>query len=213
MRKILSEGLCFTGLLATVAFLNTAGRFAIPKLLNYQTLASYSIFWTVICGPFIILQAMMGFVLLPKIREHYIAGQLFQKMQETKKTFPAALILITLFGIFMYFFSSWVIGIAYPHKYFIPDSVKVLLVFLGLLRFCYAFVSALVGAVASVRELLIANILAIISVIIFFLLAFLLYRNMGLFGIVLSLCCAWIFRSTGWAVMGVVSLKRHHSER
>jgi O-antigen/teichoic acid export membrane protein len=212
MGKIFREGLCFIVMLATVAFLNTADRFVIPKLLGYEALANYFIFWTVICGPFIMLQTAIGFILLPKIREYHVSGRLPEKIRRSGRAIFAAASLAVLSGVFVYFFSSWIIGLFYPGKYSIADPVKALLVILGLLRLSYSVVSSLVGAVASLKGLIFSNLLALLSVAVFFYCALYLFRGHGLWGIAVSLCCAWAFRIAAWAGVAAVSLRRPYAE-
>lgn len=207
IKKILSEGLMFTGMVATVGFLNVADRFTIPKLLSYEILANYFVFWTVICGPFILLQTTIAFVLLPKARQYHMDGNILQKIREVKKYVLPAVAFLIFLCIFMYFFSSWIIGKMYAGKYAMSASVKILLIFLGASRLYYAFASALVGAVVPFKGLLVSNFVAILSVTVFISTIAILGEGSGLFGIVFSLCCAWLVRNIGWTVIFARSVK------
>ncbi|NQT33527.1 MAG: oligosaccharide flippase family protein [Candidatus Omnitrophica bacterium] len=207
LKRVLSEGFMFAGLVITVGFMNTLDRLAIPKIMGYDMLADYTVFWTIICGPFILLQTGIGFVLLPWFRKKHIDENISEFTMKMKRYIPIALFFVLLMCVFLYFFSSWFVATVYPNKYYISQPVKVFLVLLGVLRLYYAFISAMLGAVASFKDLVIANAAAVLSVLVFFIVLFVFGGNVGLFGIVFALCSAWLARNISYTAVVSRSIK------
>lgn len=209
-KKLLIEGALFTGITGSLALLNTMDRFVLPKYLDYAVLGNYSVFYTLLVAPFIMLQTGVGYILMPIYRHKYMKGDLSGAVGEIKKLIPMVLGMCVVLAVMIYYFSEYMAGAFYHGKYSVTFTAKMLLLLVGVVRLYYSFTSSIIGGVADAKELISANTIGFISVGIIFI--FLLFPGVTVERVCLAMCFGWIIRCVGYTFIALDCVRKGELE-
>ncbi len=193
LKFVFKEGIMFAGIIASISFMNTLDRLLIPKLFGYDIFANYTVSWSVLCYPFILVQTGIGFILMPHFRASYINNTLGNEFKRIKNLLPLFLIGIIIFTIGLFLCSDYIIHFFFENKFAVPRSMKFILIILGLVKLYYGFISSLFGAVAKMADLVKANLIGLLCLFLFIIFAIIFKAS--LFSIIALMSSVWILRS------------------
>lgn len=190
-KQIFRLSIGFAVSMLNMTLLGTGDKFLIENYLGLDQLGEYFYISSLFLYPFLLLQNYVGFKELVR----------FKKFIDIK-TMNTVLrkVLLGAMGFSVLIFAMVYFAVAMgllPEMVFSNPTIVILLIGMGMLRLCYAPISAAMGAIANPEMLKKANIISTVFSILLLLLCFYIF-DLSVESIVLGFFSLWLLRIAVW---------------
>lgn len=190
-RSLWSRAFAFAGIQGGGSLLGQLERILIPILVSLDGLAAYSVVASVIGSPYKLLQAGIGWSLVPRIRQSKTSKERIRLVRNelrfgTGLGLLSAGILLPISGPIVF----WLYGDKYPVSF----SLLIAVVVLGCIRTLYGVASGTIGGLGDERALALYNRLGWLAIMLGALLSYFL-SFAGVVGVVWGVSAAWGLRT------------------
>ncbi len=193
IQKVFKEGLFFWGIIWSIQILNVLDRWLIPKILNYEILANYSIHWWLIGAIVVPIQAGIGYTLMPQL----IKSNLERTKILIKNYIFFIFFLIILIWPFAIILVRPIMNFLFNTKYFLDINLLFLLFLLGMIKLFYIIPSSVIGGKGKTKDLNLLNKIGWLGLFLSILTSIMLGLHIGIIGIVLGIILGWLIRLIG----------------
>jgi O-antigen/teichoic acid export membrane protein len=196
---LLKEGAYFLGITGSLTLLAVIDKVLLAKAISLEEIGNYNLYYTLLCSPFVFLQNVIGYSLMPRLRRAYVEGRTVTtgvSMREKIRTALGMAVLVVL----VWLNCEIVIRYFFAGGYHLDQLSKLLLISIGIVRLFYAFSSADLGSTAQQKELILANLagIMILSPAIFLL----FYpQHISMHTVLWSVLLMWGLRSAAWSYL------------
>ncbi|MCJ7590409.1 MAG: hypothetical protein MUO51_03565 [Woeseiaceae bacterium] len=185
------EGLTILAIELAVITLIQLERLTIPKLLDYESLATFAILATVAGSPYRVLQMAVNFTLLPRLRQ---AENVAARRRIAKSEAIIAAFIVAAGSVFVWLLTQPFIEWFLDGRYQISDGLVAAAILAGVAKVVSSFTGTSVTALGNERDLSRLNFFSWIAIAVG-LAAAVALAGYGLVGVVLGVSIGWIFLS------------------
>ena len=165
-------------------------RLVIPAALNIDDLATFGVLAALVGSPFRILQAAVGFTIIPRLRD---AESIEARNQLLKREGLLIIIVILAGSVLIWMLAPYLAHLLLAGRYDLSNSLVVATVIAGVLKVFSAFATAVASALAPARNLRILSIGSWACVAIATFASFAAAR-WGLLGVLYAISAGWLIR-------------------
>jgi O-antigen/teichoic acid export membrane protein len=161
----------------------------IPKLLDYESLATFAILASIAGSPYRVLQMGVNFTLLPRLRR---APDIVARREIIKSEAMVAALIVSIASVLVWLFSSLIVEWFLEGRYKLSDGLVAAAILAGIAKVVSSFTCTGVTALGDSNDLSRLNIYSWIAVAVGTAGA-ILGANSGLTGVVLGISAGWTF--------------------
>ena len=190
-KQIFRLSIGFAISMLNMTLLGTGDKFFIENYLGLDALGEYFYISSLFLYPFLLLQNYVGFKELVHFKKHIDIQSMNAVV--SKVFFASVGFSVLVFGLVYAAVSLELL----PRTVFDKPSIVMLLIVMGMLRLCYAPISAAMGAIANPEMLKIANVMSTGLSILLLVVCFSIFAY-SIFSVVLGFFILWILRIVVW---------------
>ena len=171
-------------------------RLVIPAALGIDDLATFGVLAALVGSPFRILQAAVGFTIIPRLRD---AESIEARNQLLKREGILMIVVILAGSVLIWMLAPYLAHLLLAGRYDLSNSLVIATVIAGVLKVFSAFATAVASALAPARNLRIFSIGSWACVAIATVASFPAAR-WGLVGVIYAISAGWLIRCfiAGW---------------
>lgn len=199
-KQIMRLSIGFAISMLNITLLSTGDKFLTEKYLGLDQLGEYFYISSLFLYPFLLLQNYVGFKELVHFKKHIDIKEMHAVL---RKVFLGAL----CFSVLIYALVYGAVALdLLPQRIFNKPSIVLLLIGMGMLRLCYAPISAAMGAIANPEMLKKANSISTGFSILLLVLCF-IALDFTILSVVITFFILWLLRMGVWYYITAQELK------
>ena len=185
------EALTFAGMAVTGLLMIQLERLVLPHVLPARDLATFGVLGAIAGSLFRVLQMGVGYTLVPRLRE---AGSVELRRKLVAREARLVGVVVLAGSVAIWVLTPWVEQLLLGDKYHLSGALILAAMVSGIAKVVNSFTRAAAVALATARELWVANVLGWLAVVVA-VAAGVVGARWGLAGVIYGVTVGWVLRS------------------